>query len=166
MKGNFYIWIKRWVLAALVFTLGLSLTSCGKGRQNLMAMWQSCDDTSSDGAGWQFDVAMKAKGGSYILEISPYAVTPSATTGGTPTGEIFLYGPGQNGQGAVQPLTLAGLEPGSIIEVPINPQYLNLYDTLVIQEFTGTGGRFLDASTNTTTFCAIPEVGGSGASSY
>src|SRR4051812_10749725 len=111
MKGNFYIWIKRWVLAALVFTLGLSLTSCSGGkRRNLMAQWGTCDDTSSDGAGWKFDVKLDPRNGSYVLHIVPNEVTPDQN-GNPPTGQIFLYG-----QGGAEPLVNAALIPGRDIQ--------------------------------------------------
>lgn len=150
MKGNFHIWIKRWVLAALVFTLALSLTSCGKGRKNLLGGdWQTCDDTSQDGAGWQFDVSMEAVGGSYKLHIYTQTVTADAN-GNPPTGQIFLYGP------PAEPLANAALIPGREIVVPVSADQLNYFNTLVIQQYMGTAP--LDAQTNTTTFCELPQV--------
>lgn len=152
MKGRVFVVMKRFVVAALVFTLGLSLTSCG-GKKQLLGgeMYTECDQ--ADGL-WMFNVELQATGsGNYNLLIEPVEVTADQYTGGPPSGDIAIYG----GDGTPDILaSQVALIPGRIIRIPITVDQLYYFDTLIIQPHVP-GVAFLDVSADETTFCELPQ---------
>lgn len=148
MKGNILYLMKRWVVAALVFGLGLSLTSCGGKRQTLTGgNVQTCD-----GDYWQFDLELTSNGtNSYILHIYPVSVTADQN-GFAPQGDVALAAANQNPKLVLHQVPLI---PGAELQATVTADDFYYFDQLVIQPYEP-GVGFLQVSRDETTICALP----------